>query len=429
MQTGSNGERLLGSRVLERLTSFGFDETESGNVRPMRTPLTAELLPLIAAQAAEADRTRSISPDVITALKRSSVMVMSASKELGGLGSTMTEIADELGAVAGACTSTAWCLWNHLSVFHLYVGALGPSNIEVLRGIVDRHEWVSFPAGAGSRIYGRIDGAEGSVELNGPSTFGSGARYGDWVGAAFAVVDEHGVPVNPPDLRFTIVPIDGRLASVEPTWDGVALRASATDTVHHCGSRVPLSRCATWYSANRAEVYRHLDYPVVHPRYREDWVGLSDMWLAAQAVGVAEAAIGETVDGVRSRRAIIGTAMVDLPMVPMRIGEATAMVAVARAAVQVGCAEIDQRIAESIPPSEGDYQRQLALSAQALRLCREAMDQLLTVLGGNGLREGASFQRRYRDLLAMPLHINAHPDRVYDKVGRHLLGVAPVTKF
>ena len=396
----------------------------------MGTLLTSGLLALIAAQAEDADLTRSISPEVIAALKASPVMSMSASREIGGLESSIADIADELSALAAACSSTAWCMWNHLCVFHLYVSALGPSNLDLLRGIVERHEWVSFPAGAGSRLYGRIDHAENTVELTGPTTFGSGARYGDWTGAAFAVVDPAtGVPVNPPDLRFTIVPIHSQPVRIDPTWDGVALRASATDTVHHDGALVPLAWCTTWYSANRAEVYRQLDYPVIHARYREDWIGLSDLWLAAQAVGVATAALEEAVDGVRSRRAIMGAAMVDLPMVPMRLGEASAMISTARAAVQVGCREIDSRIAGDDAPTEGDYQQQLALSAQALRLCREAMDQILIVLGGNGLRESGTFQRRYRDILAMPLHINAHPDRVYDKVGRHLLGTAPVTKF
>ena len=57
------------------------------------------------------------------------------------------------------------------------------------------------------------------------------------------------------------------------------------------------------------------------------------------------------------------------------------------------------------------------------------MDQILTVLGGNGLRESGTFERRYRDVLAMPLHINAHPDRVYDRVGRLLLDAAPQRRF
>ena len=37
----------------------------------------------------------------------------------------------------------------------------------------------------------------------------------------------------------------------------------------------------------------------------------------------------------------------------------------------------------------------------ALRLCDDAMRLTLRVLGGNGLREGQSFERRYRDFQAM----------------------------
>src|SRR4051812_22080489 len=77
--------------------------------------LCAELLGMIAAQAAQADRTRTVSPEVISAIKSSPLMTMAASEELGGLGSSVGEIGRELAAVAAACGSTAWCLWNHLS--------------------------------------------------------------------------------------------------------------------------------------------------------------------------------------------------------------------------------------------------------------------------------------------------------------------------
>jgi 3-hydroxy-9,10-secoandrosta-1,3,5(10)-triene-9,17-dione monooxygenase len=268
------------------------------------------------------------------------------------------------------------------------------------------------------------------ITIDGPTTFGSGCRYAEWTGVVFAVVDpDTGRPGSPPDLRFTIVRLDEPTVRVEATWDGMALRATATDTVHHAGTRVPVDRCTTWYAANRAAVLRGLEHEVVHPRYREDWIGLSDLWLAAQATGAAAAAIDDAASGVRERRAIMGAAMVDLPMVPMRLGQAAAMVAAAQAAVTVGCAEVDGRIAAGVPPTEDDHTRQQALAAQALALCRGAMDEVLTVLGGNGLRERGSFERRYRDVMAMPLHINAHPDRVYDKVGRLLIGIPPVTRF
>jgi alkylation response protein AidB-like acyl-CoA dehydrogenase len=390
----------------------------------------ADLLTSIAEQAGDADRGRNVSPEVIAAIKASPLMAMAAAVEIGGSGTGVGEIARELAAIAAACGSTAWCLWNHLGVFHLYAGALGPAHADLLASIVERHEWVCLPAGAGSRAYGHVDDGGGEVSIEGPTTFGSGCRYGEWTGVVFAIVErETGKPADPPDLRFTIVRLDDPAVRIEPTWDGMALRASATDTVHHHGTRVPLDRCVPWYAANRSDVLRRLDHPVVHPRYREDWVGLSDLWLAAQAAGSARAALEDAVAGVIGRRAIMGAAMVEMPMVPMRLGEASSMLAAADAAVTVGCAEVDARITAGEPPSEADHTRQLALSAQALRLSRGAMDQILTVLGGNGLRESGTFQRRYRDVMAMPLHINAHPDRVYDRVGRLLLDAPPARRF
>src|SRR4051812_7477995 len=98
--------------------------------------LCAEVLPLVAAQANDADRTRSVAPEVIAAIKSSPLMAMAASPELGGSGATFADIGRELAALAAACGSTAWCVWNHLSVFHLYAGALGVAQTDLLRSIV-----------------------------------------------------------------------------------------------------------------------------------------------------------------------------------------------------------------------------------------------------------------------------------------------------
>ena len=66
---------------------------------------------------------------------------------------------------------------------------------------------------------------------------------------------------------------------------------------------------------------------------------------------------------------------------------------------------------------------------EALRLAGESMQLIVRVLGGNGLRESGSFERRFRDYQAMPLHINAHPDRVSEAYGRHLLGLPTENAF
>ncbi len=379
----------------------------------------APLLPAIAAQAAQADSTRSVAPEVIAALKANDVMRLSASREIGGLEAGAAAIGRELEAVAAACGSTGWCLWNHLCVFHFYCGLLGPAQIEVLRAITEARHWVCLPAGAGTSISGRVEGEE--VVLNGVAAFGSSGRYAEYVGVTFAFEGER-------KASFALMRTDQPGVRIDPTWKAMSLRASATDHVHYEGARAPLSRVVDFPPRLR-ELFRQADYPVFNARYREDWVGLSDLWLGCMAVGVAAAALAEACEGIQGRVAIMGTKMVERPTIHVNLGQAGAMIKAARAAVFEACARTDARIAAATTPSETDYLDQLAASMMALRLCDEAMRLILRVLGGNGLREGQAFERRYRDFQAMPLHINAHPDRVSEQYGRHLLGLPTDNPF
>ncbi|MCH9673333.1 MAG: hypothetical protein K0U93_17980 [Gammaproteobacteria bacterium] len=388
------------------------------------TRTVGPLLAQIATQALEADHSRTVQPDVISALKASDAVRLSASRELGGAHASILAIGRELEAVAAACTSTAWCLWNHLSVFHLFVGALGPKHSEWLKSIVADGGWVSFPAGAGSGVHGRPDGDH--FILNGPASWGSGTRYADWTGVVFALTGADGQPLRPVDLRFTVIPTNRSGLVINPTWDGAALRASATDDLTYNDVVVEASQCVRWFGANRAESLREV--PVIHPRYREDWVGLSDVWLGWMGVGVVSAALDEACASIRHRRAIMGTKMVERASIQLNLGKAGALVAAAKATMATACDEIDARIRAAVTPSEGDYLHQMALSSMALNQLGEAMDLLTRSQGGNALREGTTFERRARDFRAFPLHINAHQDRVTHQVGRHLLGL-PLEPF
>jgi alkylation response protein AidB-like acyl-CoA dehydrogenase len=381
--------------------------------------LIAPLLPAIAAQAAEADRTRSVSADVIAAIKRNDVMRMSASRELGGLESSVSAMARELEATAAACGSTAWCLWNHLCVFHLYCSLFGPAHAKALAAITEAHHWVCFPGGAGTAISGRTEGDD--IVLNGVAAFGSGARYGEVIGLVFMREGERAP-------SFALVRSNQSGVRIEQTWKAMSLRASATDHVHYENARVRAADVVP-FPVKFRETFRAADFAVINPRYREDWVGLSDMWLGAMAVGVAGAALAEASEGIKDRLAIMGTKMVERPTIHVNLGQAAAMIQAARAVVYEACAHTDARIAAGETPDESAYLEQLAAPMAALKLCDDAMRLILRVLGGNGLREGASFERRYRDFQAMPLHINAHPDRVSEQLGRHLLGLPTDNPF
>lgn len=372
------------------------------------------VLDAIGRQAVEADRSRSVAPEVIAAIKANDVMRLSASPELAGLNESIVVIADELRAAAPRCTSTAWCLWNHLCTFHLFCGVLGPAHAEFLRGITRRHEWVCFPAGASSSVEYRPDGER--IVLNGSAAFGSGARYADWAGVILKAA------AGAPEDRFVLADLHDPNVRIDPTWEAMSVRASATDHIRYEDVRVAADRVVPFPAPTRI-AFRDPATPVVHPRYREDWVALSVLWLGAMACGVAETSLEETAGSIRERIAIFGTKMVERPTIHVNLGRARALVSAAIDTVYAACAETDARISGNTLPLEADYLRQCAAGMQAVLLCEEAMKLILRVLGGNGLREGTDFERRYRDFQAMPLHINGHIDRITEQVGRHALGL------
>lgn len=377
------------------------------------------LLDLIASQAAAADETRSIAPEAIAAIKASEAMRLSAAAEIGGLEASVEAIGAELEAVAGACASTAWCLWNHLATFHAFCGLMGPAHADVLAGIVARGEWVCLPAGAGTAVRGRREG--GTMRLSGRAAFGTSARYADHIGVTF-------VPEGEEAVRFALIEARQPGVRIEADWEAMSLRASATDSVIYDGARAPAGRDVPFPPRFR-ERLRDPTFPVISARYREDWVALSDIWLGFMCAGLARAALEETCAGIQGRRAILGVKMVERPTIHVNLGQAGALIEAARAAAGEAARRTDARIASGTAPTEGDHLSQMAAGMTAARLCEEAMRLILRVMGGNGLREGPAFERRYRDLQAMPLHINAHPDRVSEQLGRHLLGLPTENPF
>jgi 3-hydroxy-9,10-secoandrosta-1,3,5(10)-triene-9,17-dione monooxygenase len=403
-------------------TSVGWHNTlvVTYNTGVLRMTLAVTpLLELIGAQAQQADQTRSISAAVISGLKGNEIMGFTAAQELGGTDQSAVRVGLELEAVAARCTSTAWVLWNHLATFHLFAGMLGPQNQAQLRDVVIRNQWVCFPAGASTGIRAEVDGDQ--VVLTGKAAFGSGARYAEWAGAAFVMAGED-------KPSFALVSLDQSGVRIDADWNAMSLRASATDTVYYEEARVEASRVVPFHFMYR-RLFRNADYQVIHARYREDWIGLSNAWLGMMAVGVVSAALDEVAMGIKDRIAIAGVKIAERPTVHVNLGHAKAKVQAARDTVLAACGEADERIAADMAPDEDDYLRQLGAATTALILCDDALRLIQRVMGGNGLREGVDFERRLRDFQAMPLHINAHQDRVSEQIGRHVLGLPTVNPF
>ena len=376
----------------------------------------ANLFEQIKAQASRADTTRSLSKKLITAIKKSDLLRLGASSEIGGKNETLVNIANELRAITPLCTSTAWVIWNHTQLFHHTCALLGPKHTDFLAERVSNADWFCQGAGAGTEVKGtRLKTA---MRLNGVSAFASGSRYADWTCIIF----------NMHSPEFTVVDMKDPKIRVDPTWEAMSVRASSTDHVYFDGPKVPLSRVVPMPFKDR-EFHRNTKHPVINQRYREDWVALSAMWLGAMASGLADASFNDMSTGIKDRIAVFGTKMADRQSIHLNLGRARSLINTATDSVYSVLRETDERIAAGIVPTENDYFRQNSAGMQAILLSDEAMKLIQRVLGGNGLREGSNFERYFRDFQAMPLHIIPHTDRITEQYGRLELGLETTNPF
>ena len=87
---------------------------------------------------------------------------------------------------------------------------------------------------------------------------------------------------------------------------------------------------------------------MINDRYREDWVGLSVVWLGAMATGLVEVSLNEVAASIKERIAIFGTKMVDKPTIHTNLGRARALLNAATDTVYAAMIETDTRITQNI---------------------------------------------------------------------------------
>ncbi len=371
------------------------------------------LLKVVADQAATADTTSTRSAEVISAIKKNAVMTMTACEDLAGLNANLVDIGHELGALAPCCTSTAWIVWNHLILFHHFSGLFGPDHQDFLKSIVTNGHLITQGVGPGTAVTGTRK--NGSVLVDGVTAFATGCRYSDWTGVAFI---ENGKK----DLQFTLVDTHNPKVRVDPTWDAMSVRASATDHVYVDNIDVPAEHIVTWPMKDR-ETYRDPNRKMIHQRYRDCWTALGSMLMGVMASKLAGTCLDEITRDRRDRVAVFGVKWADRPLVQVNLGRARALVNAAADTSYAALEETDDRIANRVNPTEEFYLRQMLAGMQAILFCDEAMNLMQRVLGAHGLQRTSKFERRFRDFQAIPLHIIPHVDRVSEQSGKNALGI------
>ncbi len=369
------------------------------------------LAPRLAARAAEHDRDGTFPVEDFVDLREIGLFGLMVPPTLGGIGARFADYAAVATELARGNGATALVFNMHASV----TGALGAVTEELAEalGIPDEAlaardrllaeaaagAWYGVAMserGAGARLSQLTTSyqpVEGGYQIKGVKTFCSGAGHADaYLVAARSAADQTVVS------QF-LVPADPEGLRVEPTWDALGMRATASHDLH-LDVTVPADRLLGGVEGLALVVARLMPH----------WLVAS---YAAVYVGVARAAVDAAVEHLTAR------GLDNLPAVRARVGRADAAVA----AAQLVVAEAARRVDEA--PGDAETNRWVwRAKLLAGTTAAEVAASMVEAAGTSATRRGHPLERLYRDARCGSLH-PATSDVCADWLGIAALGGDP----
>ncbi|GAA4733679.1 acyl-CoA dehydrogenase family protein [Phytohabitans rumicis] len=369
------------------------------------------LAPRLSARAAQHDRDSTFPVEDFADLRGAGLFGLMVPRRLGGVEAGFAEYAAIAYELARGNGATALVFNMHASV----TGALNAIDEDVAEslGVPDEAlaardrllaeaaagSWYGVAMserGAGSRLsqlattYEQVDGG---YHIKGAKTFCSGAGHADaYLVAARSVGDQSVVS------QF-LVPATLTGLQVEPTWDALGMRATASHDLH-LDVTVPDDTLLGGVEGLALVVAQLMPH----------WLIAS---YAAVYVGVAQAAVDAAVEHVTKR------GVAELPSVRSRIGRADAAVAAARLVV----AEAARRVDED-PGAAETHRWVWRAKLLAGTTAADVAASMLEAAGTSATRRGHPLERLYRDARCGSLH-PATSDVCADWLGVAALGGDP----
>src|ERR1700731_2647498 len=371
------------------------------------------LAPLLAREADEIERTRRLTPPVVSALIENGLYRVLLPQSVGGAEAAPEIFMQMLEEVAKADASTAWCL-GQCSVCAMTAAYLDP---DAAREI--------FAAPTGILAWGAI-GHEvhvvpGGYRATARWDFASGSRQASWLGAHVRIVEADGTPrLRPngaPEVRTILFPVES--ATMHDVWDVIGLNGTGTDSYSVDNLFIPEK-----FSALR-------DDPTAvrekGPLYQITTYSMFGLGFAAVSLGVARATLDAAIELARGKASVGIKAMRENNAVQGLIGRTEGNLRAARAYLYATAAEAWRDLTRTGKLNE-DHRTALRLaSTWTIHQSSQVVDAAYHMAGATAVFRANKFERRFRDMHAIAQQIQAR-DTHYEDVGRAILAGTSVSR-
>lgn len=372
-----------------------------------------EILPAIAANAAQAERDRMVPAENIAMLKGLGMHRAFQPRAYGGLEISLPEFTECVIALAGACASTAWAF--SLLCTHSHQLAMFPKQLQ-------DEIWGKDPdATASSSIapFGRIEEVDGGVRFNGEMGWSSGCDHAEWAIVGCRRQNAEGELV----YCFAVLPRSDY--EIRDDWFAAGMRGSGTKTLVIKDAFVPNHRIQAakdMMEGRSAGFGLYPDSKIFYTPYRPYFAS----GFASISLGIAERMLEAFKEKTRNRvRAYTGASVGTATPALMRLAESTHQVAAARAFLEKTWQDHAAHGERHEYPSRETLAYWRTNQAYAVKMCIQAVDRLFEAAGGTAWFEGNEMQRLFRDSHMTGAHAYTDYDVCAQILGRELMGLEP----
>ena len=367
------------------------------------------LAPKLRERAVKCERDRNVPRESVEEYLNSGLIHALQPKRWGGYEhdhEVAFDIAIELGK--STCASSAWVL-NYFAD-HACILAHFPEAAQ--HDVWSRDKAACIATSAAPT--GKVTVAPGGYRLDGRWSWCSGLRHAQWImigGLIFREGEDH------PDMRLFLVPVAD--VKQDDTWYCAGLRGTGSITSVLDNVFVPEHRTVTF------GLLRDAQSPGsklnTNPIYRTPFIAVHTYALLGPALGSARGGYAEFVEWTRQRY-LTYTQLAIAQHVPVQIklAEIGAQIDAAELLVRRALATARRDYTGMDLPTRTLLRRDMTY---AMKMLRDAMDDLIKISGSSGLMDDNPAQRCWRDVHAISSHVVMNWDVPAENFGRSEFGL------
>ncbi len=407
----------VGRKVLPIYAGTGAESLDIAPIADQEIVDRARALaPLIRQYAQAGEELRALAPEVVQALRDADLFRVVTPKRLGGMGCNMRTFLDVLMELGRADGAAAWAV-GLLGAGNWFASLFSPEcQADVFTDNPDVAICGVFQTPKNyTSEHVEVDGVKG-IRVSGDFPYASGSANADWTTLG---LDMRLDPAEAPDIGLGLVPISE--VTIKESWFTAGMRATSSNTLVVRDVFIPYYRIQPFGNLATGNYYRAasqepLDYAA--------FFGLSEIALTGMHIGMARAVIEHTIEksATKSVAYTIFPQVSESPTHQMELANAVCEVDQAYLLLARAAADVDVWSERLEQPDTMTRARIRMDAGQASKLCRGAINRLMSVNGASSFVESSPLQRYWRDSEMSSRHALVMSEMAVHIYGRALFG-------